>query len=141
MTDRQVLGVYSIWQSNPALCRVLPQALQSRRELSRPSLTAMKPMKCPCQSPGTAASTPSRSWLYCAASALIRYLKVLILHSGSNQRTWMHCAVLHVLLVTLREISILTWTVLYRTSYVIWCSCFLFYRRWIDCLESDLFCI
>ncbi len=99
MTDCPVSGVCSIWQNNLALCRVLPQALQSRQELSRPSLTTMKPMKCPCHSPGTAASTPSRSWLYYAVSALIRCFDALILRFGSNQHTWMHCAVLHILRV------------------------------------------
>jgi len=78
-----------------ALCRVLPQALQSRQELSRLSLTAMRPMKCPCQSPGTAASTPSRSWLYCAAFDLTRYFDVLILHFGSNQSTHASCCDAH----------------------------------------------
>lgn len=87
MTDCPVpvLGVHIIWQNSIALCRILPKALQSRQELSRLSLTAMKPMKCPYQSPGTAASTPSRNWLYYAASALIRYFDVLFLCFGWNQ--------------------------------------------------------
>ena len=54
-------------------CRALPQALQSRQELSRPSLTAMRPMRCHCPSPGTAASTLSRGWLCYAACDPTRY--------------------------------------------------------------------